>query len=300
MLRFFKFFQEIGDRFDQHNGSSYAAAIAYHAIISLGPLLLFSISMASLFFGREKTVNQLIAYVDSLAGMGIGEMLNNVIDELSRPTANNVLFALVTLVLSLYFASNIFRQLVIAQDAIWETERPKVQWEDGLWRCIYLVLRRYIVGLITALVMIFSLLIAMIAGLITDFLREILHIISPEFVDMSMQMGRFGLPVVLVLLCLLTFKLLPSVELTWFDALPGAIITGLLLAGGQQAIGYYANTNVVASFFSVTSSIIILMIWAFFSAFVFLLGVEFTRAFTQQLGSMRPRKLAQKQALTQQ
>jgi membrane protein len=284
-----RLFVETTGSFDKHNGSSYAAAIAYHAIISMGPLLLFSIAVASRAFSRDAAVDQLIFVVAEVAGPAMAQLLDGVIAELRQPTTDNLVVTVVSLGVGVYFASNVFRQLVIALDAIWEVKRPRVRVQDGLVRSALRQSRRYVVGLLAAIVIIFSLLIAMTLSVVAGPIVEMLHAISPLFATICLWIGRGLGPILFVLVCALTFKLLPSIELTWFDVGPGALLTGLVLAVAESIIAYYAIHNPIPAYFGLASSIVIIMLWAFFSAFILLFGAELTRIYVVKYGSLADR-----------
>jgi len=279
-------FAETTDSFDKHNGSSYAAAIAYHAIISMGPLLLFSIAVASRAFSRAAAVDQVIAVVNEVAGPTMAQLLDSIIAELHQPTTDNLIVTVVSLCVGLYFASNVFRQLVIALDAIWEVKRPPVRVQDGLVRAALRQSRRYVVGLLAAIVIIFSLLIAMLMTVIAEPLVEALHAISPVLAAICVWLGRGSGPILFVLVCALAFKLLPSIEVTWRDVGPGALLTGLVLAVAESIIAYYAIHNPIPAYFGLAGSVVIIMLWAFFAAFILLFGAELTRVYVTKYGSL--------------
>ncbi len=279
MYRLWTLVTETANSFDEHNGSSYAAAIGYHAIISLGPLLLFSIGLAGRAFGMDAAVDQIVSVVGTVAGSAMAELVAGIIEGLGRPMANNLLLTVLTLITTLYFASNVFRQLVIAMDAIWEVQRPQVSMDDGLLRWGFTQFRRYTVGLIAALVIIISLLFSMLLSVITGSLLELLHYLTPRLATLLTLIGAISLPIILILLCLLAFKLLPSVDLSWRDVWPGAILTGLILAIGEGIIGWYASHNPIPTFFGLAGSLVVIMLWAYFSAFILLIGAEFTRVY---------------------
>lgn len=283
MVRFIELITKTLHNYEKHEGSSHAAAIAYHATISLGPLLLFSIGLASRAFGREAAVNQVIVGVANVAGRAMADFVSSLNEQLSRPTSDNFLLSMLSLGITIYAASNVFRQLVIALNAIWEVPLIQVDIRDGVWRWAFIRLRKYFIGLVVAMVTIVSLLVSMLVGI---FWETILHVSTLFVPRLGMVLGWIGvgtLPIVLVLLCLLAFKILPRVDLTWRAVWPGALLTGLVLSVAEVAIGYYVSHSWLPSLYGLTSSVVVLMLWAYFSAIIFLLGAEFTHIYSRRL-----------------
>jgi len=272
--------KETGRSFGEHNGSSYAAAIAYHAVISVAPLLLFSIATASRFFGREAAVEQLVTDLGRVAGAPLAALLTSLISELNQPTTSNLVLTVVSLALTMYAASNVFRQLVIALDAVWNVHRPSISIRDGVVHWAAVRLRRYVVGLLAAFAIICSLLISMLISVFIGTLLDLIDQIVPGSGSLITWLGVVALPIILVLLCLLAFRLLPSIDLTWGDVWPGALLTGLVLFLVEGAIGYYVTRNRITTLYGVAGSVVVLMLWAYFSAFILLIGAEFTRVYT--------------------
>jgi len=276
---------ETGRSFGEHNGPSYAAAIAYHAVISVAPLLLFSIAIASRFFGREAAVDQLITDLGRVAGTSIADLLTSLIAELNQPTTSNLILTLVSLAVTMYAASNVFRQLVVALDAVWDVRRPSISIRDGVLHWVVVRLRRYVVGFLAAIAMIFSLLISMLISVFIGTVLDLIKQVAPGSATVVTWLGIIALPTLLVLLCLLTFKVLPSIDLTWRAVWPGALLTGLVLFFVEGAIGYYVTRNRVSTLYGVAGSVVVIMLWAYFSAFILLVGAEFTRAYSNHFGS---------------
>ncbi|MCB0061278.1 MAG: YihY/virulence factor BrkB family protein [Caldilineaceae bacterium] len=268
--------------FARHHGPSYAAAIAYHAIISIGPLFFFSLFLAGQFFGREAAQQQLEAAIISVAGEQLVELISNLLQQVRDPTQSRFWTTGISLILLLYATSNVFRQLVIAQNAIWEVEPPTVRIGDGLVRWLLVRLRLQIVGLVTAILIILVLPGSMMLSVIANFLLRVLELLVPGLVTLIKWLSFTLLPTMFIGLCLLGFRLLPAVRPNWRHVLPGAILTGLVMAVGEGLILYFASNNPIPNFFGIAGSVVIVMLWAYFSAFIFLLGAEFTRTYTIQ------------------
>ncbi len=276
-----KLINETGRSFGRHNGPSYAAAIAYHAVISVAPLLFFSIAMASRVFGRKAAVNQLITALRSVAGASIASLLADLIADLNQPTTSNLVVTLVSLAVTMYAASNVFSQLVVALDAIWEVRHPSISLRAGVGRWAVVRLRSYLVGLLAAILIICSLLVSMLVSVFIGTLLDLINQLAPGSAPLFAGLGIVVLPLILVLLCLLAFKLLPSIELAWRHVAPGALLTGLVLFFVEGVIGYVVSRNRVSTLYGVAGSVVVLMLWAYFSALILLIGAEFTQVYTR-------------------
>lgn len=276
---------EAARHFLRHNGPSYAAAIAYHTIISLGPLLYFSILIAGVAFGRAAAIDQLEATIQTIGGEAFVEQIRHIVVAYRDPTVSHTLTTGVSAALLLYAASNVFRQLVIAQNAIWEVQPPTVRLRDGLWRWLRVRLRLYIVSIVTSLIIIFALLVSMIISVVAGLVLQLVGLILPALVTVLKWVGFTLIPLFFIGLCLLGFRQLPAVKPPWRAVLPGAITTGLVMAVGEGLIVYYATHNPIPTFFGFAGSVVIVMVWAYVSAVIFLFGAEFTRVFaTWQAG----------------
>lgn len=278
-MKYIRLFIKTLQNFGRHHGASYAAAIAYHTVISIGPLLYFSLYLAGQVFGQDAALEQIKAAVASVAGTQVMDLLSELLMWVRDPTINSFWATGISLLLLLFATSNVFRQLVVAQNVIWEVDRFEVTIRDGFWHWAMVRLRIYVVGLLTAIVIILVLPGSMMLSVLANTILQLLELLVPGLVTIITWLSFTLIPALFILLCLLGFKLLPVVSPRWRDVLPGAVLTGLVLAAGEGIIVYYASNNPIPTFFGIAGSVVILMLWAYFSAFIFLLGAEFTRVY---------------------
>ncbi len=263
-------------RCGEHNVASYAAAIAYHTIISLAPLLLVAISIAGRFFTEEQALTQLNTVTAQVTGTAMADVITSIAQQLNSPTSNNFAFALFWFVVMLYAGSNVFRQLVVALDTIWEVpyqpiERQKL---DLVWGITQV--RKYLVGLTMTLCAIISLPILLLVGVVVNNFWELMDGIIDGASRIVPLVNFVLIPSVLILFCLLVFKFVPSKRMELREIWVGATLTGLVLAVAEVLIGVYASLSSIPAFYGVAGSIVILMLWAYFSAYILLVGAEFT------------------------
>ena len=277
---------ETGRRFNQKNMPSYAAAIAYHAIISLAPLLLFSISAAGLFYGEELAIDQLVKALSDAVGVKVAELIGGIAADLSQPTLNNLLFTIVWFFVTLYTASNVFRQLVTALDTIWDVAYAHARLRDGVIRWCMIRLRKYFLGVGMALMVITSLLVSLFVSVLSGNFWRLLDNVAPELAPLVLWSSSVIIPLVLIGFCLLVFKILPNRQIAWRDIWQGAVLTGGLLALAEGIIGFYASRSRIPTFYGLAGSVVVLMLWAYFSAFVLLIGAVFTRVYAERHGTL--------------
>ena len=262
------------DQWFRHRSARLGAALAYYSVFSMGPLLLIVTSIAGLFFGADAVRGSLTSQFKSLLGetgsKAVEAMLAGASSEQSGMIAG-----LTGVILLLVAALGVVVQLKDAMNTIWNVEEPK---EAGVWW----YLRTYLISF------------AGILGL--GFLLAVSLVISASLAALSSWSGT-GTALIgeavnfLVSLAILTalfamlFKWFPDTEIAWRDVLPGAVATALLFNVGKFAIGWYIGTQGLESTYGAAASIVILLIWVYYSAQIVLFGAELTHAYAAEGGS---------------
>jgi len=266
------------DQWFRHRSARLGAALAYYSVFSMGPLLLIVTSIAGLFFGADAVRGSLTTQFKSLLGetgsKAVEAMLVGASSELS-----GIIAGLTGAVLLLVAALGVVVQLKDAMNTIWNVEEPR---DAGVWW----YLRTYLISF------------AGILGL--GFLLAISLVISAGLAAFSSWSGT-GTALIgeavnfLVSLAILTalfamlFKWFPDTEIAWRDVLPGAVATALLFNLGKFAIGWYIGTQGLESTYGAAASIVILLIWVYYSAQIVLFGAELTHAYAAESGSRQTR-----------
>lgn len=261
---------------------SMGAAIAYYMAFSIAPLLLIVIAIAGLVFGdapvREQLVAQLRALLGDVGAQAIRQLLVIAADpSRSRPAALIGAGALA------FGATSVFAELQSALNRIWKTTvapRPM-----GLWPLVRA--RLLCAGMFLCIS--FLLVVSLTVG-------AALHALStwwsPLFGDWTLSLQllngalSFGLATVLFAFI---YRVLPNASISWADVWVGALATAVLFEVGKQLIGLYLGTSGIVSAFGAAGSFVVLLLWVYYSAQVFLLGAEFTWVYAQHSGSRRPR-----------
>ena len=261
-----------------HHASRIGAALAFYTVFSLGPILLLAVAVAGFFFGQGTARGEIHQAVTNLIGPQAAAEVQMVLMHAHKPTAGLVatVISVVTLILS---ADTALVELKSGLDEIWG-----VLTESRTWYWSYLSSRLLSIALIMALgfLLLASLLFSAALGALETLSRGIF------FVGLMLRWTNalisFGLA---ALLFATVYKVLPSVRLAWRDVAVGALITALLFAAGKYAIGLYLGSSTVASTYGAAGSVIVVLLWVYYSAQVFLLGAELTRGYACRFGSRR-------------
>ena len=257
-----------------------AAALALYTILSAAPLLVIVLAIAGLVFGQDQSVRQqLVEQLQALVGPDAGEALKTMIDHASQPGSSITAF-LVGVVVLLVGASGVFAELQDALNTIWEVKpRPG----SGLLQ----TLRDRFLSL------------AMVFG--TGFLLLVTLVISTALAALTRfaglaEVGVVGQVVnflvsfiVVTLLFAMIYKFLPDVKVAWRDVWIGAVVTALLFDVGKVLIGLYLGHASVGSAYGAAGSLVVFVVWVYYSAMILFLGAEFTKVYANRFGSrIRP------------
>jgi membrane protein len=262
----------------EHHASRIGAALAFYTVFSLGPILLLAVVVAGFFFGQGTARGEIYQQVTNLIGPQAAAQVQMVLMHAHRPAAGVIATAisLVTLLLS---ADTALVELKSGLDEIWS-----VPTESRHWYWAYLRTRLLSVALIFALglLLLVSLLFSAALGALEALSRGI--IVVGVILHWTNGLISFGLA---ALLFATVYKVLPSLRLAWKDVAVGALITAVLFIAGKYAIGLYLGSSTVASTYGAAGSVIVVLLWVYYSAQVFLFGAELTRGYACRFGSRK-------------
>ena len=253
------------------------AALAYYAVFSLAPLLVLLIGIAGLVFGQEAVESSVMAQVGGLVGEEGGTAISEMIRSARKPSTGIIATA-IGLVTLLFGASGVFGQLHDALNTIWE-----VQPKPG--RGILGVIRDRFVSFTMILGVGFLLMMSLVVSAALAALGEVLSgfLPGPELFLQAINLV-VALAVITVLFALI-FKVLPDADIKWSDVWIGAFVTAVLFTIGKFALGLYLGKSNVSSSFGATGSLIIILVWIYYSSQILFLGAEFTQVYANTYGS---------------
>jgi membrane protein len=270
--------KEAALNWSNHKDARLGAALAYYSIFSIGPLIVIVIAIAGMAFGAEAVQRDVSAQFRSLLGEAGAQAVDAMLKGANKPREG--VFATVLGIGTLLFAAiGVVVQLKDALNTVWEVEPSK---QSGVWNFF----RSYLVSLAGVLSLGFLLLISL---LLTAAIAAGAKYIEPWLPEAVMQSTSMAISFVLIaLLFAMMFKWLPDAQVGWRDVWPGAVMTAGLFEIGKFLIGFYIGKQGLESTFGAAASLVVLLIWIYYSSQIVLMGAEFTSVYAKHYGSRRP------------
>ncbi len=260
--------------------SSMGAAIAYYTLFSVAPLLIIVIGVAGLVFGQDAAQGAIFDQLRGLLGPEGASAIEGLVKSASEP-AKSTIATIVGVVTLLIGATTVFAELQNDLDRIWEV--PAEKKASGIWNLI----RTRLLSLGLVLAMGFLLTVSLVLSAALAALGKLYGGFFDNF-EWLLQLVNFVVSFVVITgLFAMVYKLLPRAEIGWHDVWIGAAVTALLFDIGRFLIGLYLGKSSVVSGFGAAGSIVLLILWMYYSAQIFLLGAEFTWAYAHRYGSRR-------------
>jgi len=264
----------------EHNDSNMGAALAFYTMFAIAPILVIAMAVAGYVFGPQVAENQVLEQLSALIGDTGAKAIRDLL--LSAHYSDKKGFAaavgIITLVVG---ATSVFGELQYTLDRIWNTPPEKeVVW----WQFV----RKRVLSIGLVLGVGFLLLVSLVASAALT--------AAENFFDTFMTQWAVILPIIdlilsfamTTLLFAMIYKYIPRERLAWSDVWIGAAVTALLFTIGKFLIGIYLGKSSFNSAYGATGSLVVLLLWIYYSAQIFLLGAEFTRVVTYEYGSRRP------------
>lgn len=260
------------------NVASMGAALAYYTIFSLTPLLMVLLAIAGLVFGNDAAQQAMLQQFSDLVGTNGADVIRAILNGARNPHDGTVSLAIggVTLFIG---ATTVFSELQRDIDFIWKTPKATAL-SKGVWRLFKVRVLSFILIIGVGFLLVVSLTVsAAIAALSTLWSGWIRAEIALQVINFIVSIAAF------TGLFALIYKLLPSAKIAWPDVWLGALVTSLLFSLGKFAIGLYIGKSAIASSFGAVGAFVVLVVWIYYSAQIFLLGTEFTYAYACAHGS---------------
>jgi len=266
----------------EDKASRLAAAMAYYTVFSIAPLLIITLGIAGWFFDKTVAQSQLIAQFSSLIGRQGAEIIQTMLESAGKPT-DSLIASIIGLVTLFWGASGVFNAMQDALNTIWEVA-PK----PG----------RSLMSIIKNRTLLFSMV------LVIGFLLLVLLVVSTslsavtayfsgnvETISVMLQVINFVVSFgITTLLFALIFKIIPDVEIAWRNVWVGAAITSLLFSVGKFAIGAYLGNGSITTAYGAAGSLVVILVWVYYSAQILFLGAEFTQVYTNMHSAHPPPK----------
>jgi membrane protein len=257
------------------------AALSYYTLFSMAPILVVAMAIAGLVFGAEAVRGEIVGQIDGLVGHEGAVALQAMLEGAAKPSSSlpATIIGVITFFLG---ATGAFLELQTALNAIWRV-KPKA---SGSF------LRALIIDRLTSFGLVVGVGFLMLTSLLVSAGLAAMHTYMGETFPGSAALWE-GVNVIISLavisiLFAMVYKLLPDVELAWSDVWVGGLVTAGFFTVGKFLIGLYLGTSTLASSYGAAGSVIVLLVWVYYSAQVVLLGAEFTREYVKEFGRRPP------------
>jgi membrane protein len=286
LKRIFKLLKDTATEWNEDNVPMFAAALAYYTIFSLAPLLLIAIAIVGFFFGEAAAQGEIVRQIQGLIGRDGAEAIQTMIQNAHKPGSGGALATIVGVVLLFLGASGVFGQLQTALNTIWEV-KPKPG--NGIRSFLQSRFLSFAMVLVIGFLLLVSLVLSTVLAAIGSFFSNLL----PGFSALGEIINFVVSFAVVTLLFAGIYKFLPDVKVPWKNLWVGAGVTSLLFTIGKALIGLYLGSSGVSSTYGAAGSIVVLLLWVFYSAQILLFGAEFTQVYSKYQGTpIRPSKHA--------
>jgi membrane protein len=276
-------FKEAFAEWSEDKASRLAAALAYYSAISLAPLLIVTLSIAGLVFGHEAASGHIAGQVQGLVGQDRAQVIEDIIANANQPKTGVVSGVVGTIIL-LLGAAGVFGALQDGLNTVWEVEPKPGRGILGILKDRFLSLTMVLgVGFLLLVSLVLSAALALLGKYFGGILP--LHPLVLEVMNFVLSFG------VVTLLFALIFKVVPDVVISWSDVWIGAAITALLFTIGKVLIGLYLGRSTIGTAYGAAGSLVVILIWIYYSAQILFFGAELTQVYTNKYGSkIRPAK----------
>jgi membrane protein len=259
---------------------SMGAALAFYTMFSIAPLLLIVISVAGFFFGEEAARGEIFGQLHELLGASGALAVQSLLESAGKP-AENLLTAVLGLLFLYIGATSVFAELQDALNRIWKV--PTKPQGSGLWRLVRARLLSF--GMILGIGFLLMVSLAFSAGLaaLDRWWEPLLEGWASVVRTLELALSVVLATAVFAMI----YKAMPRARIAWKDVWIGAIVTSMLFILGKFLIGAYIGKSGISTGFGAAASLVIVLLWVYYSAQIFLFGAEFIWVYAHKFGSRK-------------
>jgi membrane protein len=270
---------ETGKRLGDNRVFELAAALAYYSALSLAPLVVITLGVASTFVDRATLQLHVVTEAERVLGHGAGDLVRKLATVEREPTTGTIA-TVAGIVALLIGASAVFAQLQDGLDRIWEA-RPRARGTLAGF------VRKRLVSLAMVVSLGFLLLVSLLVSAALSMVAA--NISTAE--GLFAVLGHLAASILVTsLLFALVFRVLPDTHVGWAEAFGGGVFTAVLFHAGEWAIGQYLGRASVGSPYGAAGTLVVLLVWVFYSSLIVFAGAQFTHVCSLRRGSAKPRK----------
>ncbi len=263
--------------FMDDKGPKLSASLSYYTIFALAPMIIIIMSLAGLFLGAEAVQGKIYGQINGLVGSAAASEIQDIIKNI-RNSHKSGLGTIIGVVVLVIGATGVFTEIQDSINYIWSV-RAKPQ--KGLIRMLLNRLLSF--SLIASFG--FILLVSLLVNALIDLLSDRLKVFFPEItVYIFYVVNIIVLFGIIASLFAIIFKVLPDARIRWKDTIVGSFFTTLLFIIGKFLIGFYLGNSNVGATYGPAASVIILLLWVYYSSMILFLGAEFTQRYARHMG----------------
>lgn len=266
-------------RWNRHNAPRLGASLAFYSLLSIAPLLLVLVSIVGLVFGHSTAQQQIVNQVQALVGSAAGKAMAAFVQG-SRNTTHGVLATILGVITLLFSASGVVIELHDALNLIWDVPARSLSGLEVVKSYVRTRLFSFAIVLAIGFLLIVSL--ALSTWIIA--LGALFYVSGTETALLHLLNSVVSFAVITVLFAAI-YKVMPDVPVEWRAALFGGAVTSLLFTIGKFVLAIYLGRASYSSMYGAAASIVVLILWVYYSGQIFFLGAEFTRTFARRDGS---------------
>ena len=258
-------------QWSDHNAPKMGAALAYYTVLSLAPVLVVLVSLMGFVLGPKAAEGRIVGEIQEMVGPSGAQAIQTVLANSNHP-ASGLISTLLSLVMLFVGASGVFTELRDSLNTIWDAPARK---NVGLWRTIRERALSFGMVLVIGFLLLVSLVVSAAAAALGKFASTLLPIPAVALEGINFLISA----AVITVLFALIYKVLPDVFIAWSDVWVGAFATAVLFTLGKFSLGLYIGFAGVGSVYGAAGSLVVMLVWVYYSAQIFLFGAEFTRAY---------------------
>ena len=264
----------------EDRASRLAASLAYYTIFSIAPLLVIAIAVAGFIWEAEAVEAQVMAQIQGLVGEEGANFIADLIESAGN-TAEGTFATIIGIITLLFGALGVFNELHNSLNIIWEVKEEKA---DSFWKAVKKAIFDRFLSFTMVLGIGFLLLVSLVISAGLSATQELVGnaFPIPEFLLQLLNL-IISIGVITVLFAMM-YKYLPDAEIPWRHVWLGAFVTAILFSLGKMLIGLYLGNSAVASSFGAAGSLVLLLVWVYYSAQILFFGAEFTQVYANKYG----------------
>ncbi len=282
MKAIFSLFKESFQEWSNDKAPLFSAALAYYTIFSLAPMLTLAISIAGLVFGESVVQQELFTEMENNVGAEVTEAIRGFLENSSEPSGN-IIAIVISITVSLFGASLVFTQMKEALNLIWNVP-PEAS--SGIKGFALKKLQGFLMVLVIGALLMLVIMLNTVLTTALSFMKTMDGMQGIPDISFVWEIVNFAVFIgLMTILFAIIFKVLPDVYIRWSDVWVGAAVTALLFNLGKYLIVLYMTHSTVGSAYGAAGSLVVILVWIYYSAQIFFFGAEFTEVYARKHGS---------------